>query len=172
MKKEVAYSGRKPKNGKPKGKKKAKKGGNLFDRFLRICKEYEFHWWHLFMAVFLFLWVLASTYKEERPEPAPRRGNGFEDFTGYDPQRGIEGVCDIDYGNKTLSYYPIEDKTAPSGGGTAAKKRTIPSSGTTIYDNSGKSVHIDADPEDILEQLRGDIDFDDLADEYDYDGEW
>lgn len=28
--------------------------------------------------------------------------------------------------------------------------------------------HIDASPEDILEQLRNDIDFDDLADYYDY----
>lgn len=44
MKKEVTYSGRKPKNGKPKGKKKAKKGGNIDLDDLADEYDYDGEW--------------------------------------------------------------------------------------------------------------------------------
>lgn len=151
-----------------KGPKKKQNGG-IFERLISGIKVYEFSWWHLVTALFLAFLVWASTYKEERHEYAPRRSNGYEDFAGYDPERGLEGVSHVDLENRTISYYdgyvsPEKRKDVPIdyGGGTE----------TVVYDRDGNPHRIDATPEDILEQLRDEIDFDDLADDYDYDGEW
>lgn len=151
-----------------KGPKKKKNGG-ILERLISGIRRYEFRWWHLTTALFLSFLVWASTYKGEKHEYAPRRSNGYEDFIGYDPSRGLEGVSHVDLENRTISYYdgyvsPEKRKEVPIdyGGG----------SGTVVYDRDGNPHRIDATPEDILEQLRDDIDFDDLADDYDYDGEW
>lgn len=111
------------------------------------------------------------TYKPEENAPAPKR-KGIESFIGYDPSRRIEDVMHIDYSNGRIEYrLPDSQRTSQRG---APVTPLFPATGTTLYDNNGKPVHIDASPEDILEQLRDDIDFDDLADYYDYypDDEW
>ena len=134
-------------------------------------RKYEFRWWHLLAGAILAFLIWASTYKEEPHEPKPRRGNFYEDFKGYDPERGLVGISTVDMKNRTITYCDDGEKTVPNSRSETQKIKPS-SSGTTVYDNNGNAIQIDADPEDFLEQLRGDIDFDDLADEYDYDGEW
>ena len=150
-------------------KKKGKGDGGFLERIVEAARGYEFSWWHLVTALFLAFLVWASTYKEERREYAPRRSNGYEDFSGYDPERGLEGVSHIDLENRTISYY--------DGYVSSEKRKDVPidyggGPGTVVYDRDGNPHSIDTTPEDILEQLRDEIDFDDLADDYDYDGEW
>lgn len=98
------------------------------------------------------IWIVTYTPKESAPTPKKK---GIESFIGY-----TNGAIE----------YRLPDKPRTSEGerqrGTEAA--TFKATGTKLYDNNGKPIHIDASPEDILEQLRNDIDFDDLADYYDY----
>lgn len=158
------------------GKKPKKKKNTPKEILLRCIRNYEFNWLQIPFAIFLAFFVWAVTYKPEESAPAPKR-KGIESFIGYDPSREIYEISHIDYTNRTIEYRPLDTTEASTSERTrrnnASAKRTS-SSGTTIYDNNGKPLHIDASPEDILEQLRDDIDFDDLADYYDYypDDEW
>ena len=156
-------------NGRPaKGRKPTKKEATIKEKLLRSIKEYESNWLQIPFAIFFIslIWIVTYTPKESAPTPKKK---GIESFIGYDPSRDISEISHIDYTNGAIEYR-LPDKPRTSAGerqrGTEAA--TFKATGTTLYDNNGKPIHIDASPEDILEQLRNDIDFDDLADYYDY----
>ncbi len=156
------------------GKKPKKKKNTPKDILLRCIRNYEFNWLQIPFAIFLAFFVWAVTYTPEETAPKPRK-NGIETFRGYDPNRDITEISHIDYTNRVIEYrkpgkYQMPDNHSRHG----MKDTKETGAGTTIYDNNGKPVHINAAPEAILEQLRDDIDFDDLADYYDYypDDEW
>ena len=156
-------------NGRPaKGRKPTKKEATIKEKLLQRIKEYEFNWLQIPFAIFFIslIWIVTYTPKESAPTPKKK---GIESFIGYDPSRDISEISHIDYTNGAIEYR-LPDKPRTSNGerqrGTEAA--TFKATGTKLYDNNGKPIHIDASPEDILEQLRNDIDFDDLADYYDY----
>ncbi len=157
-----------------KGRKSRKKQNTPKDILLRCIRSYEFNWLHIPLAIFLILFIWIVTYTPEETAPKPKE-NGIETFRGYDPNRDITEISHIDYTNRAIEYRPQDNSGASSEKRRGRASATdASSSGTTLYDNNGKPLHIDASPEDILEQLRDNIDFDDLADYYDYypDDEW
>lgn len=108
------------------------------------------------------------TYTPKKSAPTPKK-KGIESFIGYDPSRDISEISHIDYTNGAIEYrLPDKPRTSNEERQRGTEAATFKATGTTLYDNNGKPIHIDASPEDILEQLRNDIDFDDLADYYDY----
>lgn len=135
---------------------------------LRHIKEYEFNWLQIPFAIFFIslIWIVTYTPKESAPTPKKK---GIESFVGYDPSRDISEISHIDYTNGAIEYrLPDKPRTSEGERQRGTEAATFKATGTTLYDNNGKPIHIDASPEDILEQLRNDIDFDDLADYYDY----
>lgn len=122
-----------------------------------------------FLSPFFFIsliWIVTYTPKESAPTPKKK---GIESFIGYDPSRDISEISHIDYTNGAIEYrLPDKPRTSEGERQRGTEAATFKATGTTLYDNNGKPIHIDASPEDILEQLRNDIDFDDLADYYDY----
>lgn len=135
---------------------------------LRCIKEYEFNWLQIPFAIFFIslIWIVTYTPKESAPTPKKK---GIESFIGYDPSRDISEISHIDYTNGAIEYrLPDKPRTSEGERQRGTEAATFKATGTTLYDNNGKPIHIDASPEDILEQLRNDIDFDDLADYYDY----
>lgn len=122
-----------------------------------------------FPSPFFFIsliWIVTYTPKESAPTPKKK---GIESFIGYDPSRDISEISHIDYTNGAIEYrLPDKPRTSEGERQRGTEAATFKATGTTLYDNNGKPIHIDASPEDILEQLRNDIDFDDLADYYDY----
>lgn len=112
------------------------------------------------------IWIVTYTPKESAPTPKKK---GIESFIGYDPSRDISEISHIDYTNGAIEYRrPDKPRTSEGERQRGTEAATFKATGTKLYDNNGKPIHIDASPEDILEQLRNDIDFDDLADYYDY----
>lgn len=108
------------------------------------------------------------TYTPKESAPTPKK-KGIESFIGYDPSRDISEISHIDYTNGAIEYrLPDKPRTSEGERQRGTEAATFKATGTKLYDNNGKPIHIDASPEDILEQLRNDIDFDDLADYYDY----
>ena len=122
-----------------------------------------------FLSPFFFIsliWIVTYTPKESAPTPKKK---GIESFIGYDPSRDISEISHIDYTNGAIEYrLPDKPRTSEGERQSGTEAATFKATGTKLYDNNGKPIHIDASPEDILEQLRNDIDFDDLADYYDY----
>ena len=122
-----------------------------------------------FLSPFFFIsliWIVTYTPKESAPTPKKK---GIESFIGYDPSRDISEISHIDYTNGAIEYrLPDKPRTSEGERQRGTEAATFKAIGTKLYDNNGKPIHIDASPEDILEQLRNDIDFDDLADYYDY----
>lgn len=122
-----------------------------------------------FLSPFFFIsliWIVTYTPKESAPTPKKK---GIESFIGYDPSRDISEISHIDYTNGAIEYrLPDKPRTSEGERQRGTEAATFKATGTKLYDNNGKPIHIDASPEDILEQLRNDIDFDDLADYYDY----
>ena len=156
-------------NGRPaKGRKPTKKEATIKEKLLRRIKEYEFNWLQIPFAIFFIslIWIVTYTPKESTPTPKKK---GIESFIGYDPSRDISEISHIDYTNGAIEYrLPDKPRTSNEERQRGTEAATFKATGTTLYDNNGKPIHIDASPEDILEQLRNDIDFDDLADYYDY----
>lgn len=111
------------------------------------------------------IWIVTYTPKESAPTPKKK---GIESFIGYDPSRDISEISHIDYNGAIEYRLPDKPRTSAGERQRGTEAATFKATGTTLYDNNGKPIHIDASPEDILEQLRNDIDFDDLADYYDY----
>ncbi len=100
----------------------------------------RFRWWNIFpVGLFVFL-VWASSYEE--PETV------WEKPSAYRPERNVPSMAQM----------PRRSAVNPSAN----------DGGTVIYDSNGKPHRIDATPEEIVEQLRHEIDFDDLADQADY----
>lgn len=122
-----------------------------------------------FLSPFFFIsliWIVTYTPKESAPTPKKK---GIDSFIGYDPSRDISEISHIDYTNGAIEYrLPDKPRTSEGERQRGTEAATFKAIGTKLYDNNGKPIHIDASPEDILEQLRNDIDFDDLADYYDY----
>ena len=156
-------------NGRPvKGRKPTKKEATIKEKLLRCIKEYEFNWLQIPFAIFFIslIWIVTYTPKESAPTPKKK---GIESFIGYDPSRDISEISHIDYTNGAIEYrLPDKPRTSEGERQSGTEAATFKATGTKLYDNNGKPIHIDASPEDILEQLRNDIDFDDLADYYDY----
>ena len=156
-------------NGRPaKGRKPTKKEATIKEKLLRRIKEYEFNWLQISFAIFFIslIWIVTYTPKESAPTPKKK---GIESFIGYDPSRDISEISHIDYTNGAIEYrLPDKPRTSEGERQRGTEAATFKATGTKLYDNNGKPIHIDASPEDILEQLRNDIDFDDLADYYDY----
>ena len=156
-------------NGRPaKGRKPTKKEATIKEKLLQRIKEYEFNWLQIPFAIFFIslIWIVTYTPKESAPMPKKK---GIESFIGYDPSRDISEISHIDYTNGAIEYrLPDKPRTSEGERQRGTEAATFKATGTTLYDNNGKPIHIDASPEDILEQLRNDIDFDDLADYYDY----
>lgn len=156
-------------NGRPaKGRKPTKKEATIKEKLLWRIKEYEFNWLQIPFAIFFIslIWIVTYTPKESAPTPKKK---GIESFIGYDPSRDISEISHIDYTNGAIEYrLPDKPRTSNEERQRGTEAATFKATGTTLYDNNGKPIHIDASPEDILEQLRNDIDFDDLADYYDY----
>lgn len=156
-------------NGRPaKGRKPTKKEATIKEKLLRRIKEYEFNWLQIPVAIFFIslIWIVTYTPKESAPTPKKK---GIESFIGYDPSRDISEISHIDYTNGAIEYrLPDKPRTSEGERQRGTEAATFKATGTKLYDNNGKPIHIDASPEDILEQLRNDIDFDDLADYYDY----
>lgn len=156
-------------NGRPaKGRKPTKKEATIKEKLLRRIKEYEFNWLQIPLAIFFIslIWIVTYTPKESAPTPKKK---GIESFIGYDPNRDISEISHIDYTNGAIEYrLPDKPRTSEGERQRGTEAATFKATGTKLYDNNGKPIHIDASPEDILEQLRNDIDFDDLADYYDY----
>lgn len=156
-------------NGRPaKGRKPTKKEATIKEKLLQRIKEYEFNWLQIPFAIFFIslIWIVTYTPKESAPTPKKK---GIESFIGYDPSRDISEISHIDYTNGAIEYRrPDKPRTSEGERRRGTEAATFKATGTTLYDNNGKPIHIDASPEDILEQLRNDIDFDDLADYYDY----
>lgn len=151
-----------------KGRKSQKKEATIKEKLLRCIKEYEFNWLQIPFAIFFIslIWIVTYTPKESAPTPKKK---GIESFIGYDPSRDISEISHIDYTNGAIEYrLPDKPRTSEGERQRGTEAATFKATGTTLYDNNGKPIHIDASPEDILEQLRNDIDFDDLADYYDY----
>ena len=125
-------------------------------------------WLQIPFAIFFIslIWIVTYTPKESAPTPKKK---GIESFIGYDPSRDISEISHIDYTNGAIEYrLPDKPRTSEGERQRGTEAATFKAIGTKLYDNNGKPIHIDASPEDILEQLRNDIDFDDLADYYDY----
>ncbi len=100
----------------------------------------KFRWWNIFpVGLFVFL-VWASSYEE--PETV------WEKPSACRSERNVPSTAQM----------PRRSASNPSAN----------NGGTVIYDNNGKPHRIDATPEEIVEQLRHEIDFDDLADQADY----
>lgn len=156
-------------NGRPaKGRKPTKKEATIKEKLLRRIKEYEFNWLQIPFSIFFIslIWIVTYTPKESAPTPKKK---GIESFIGYDPSRDISEISHIDYTNGAIEYrLPDKPRTSEGERQRGTEAATFKATGTTLYDNNGKPIHIDASPEDILKQLRNDIDFDDLADYYDY----
>lgn len=156
-------------NGRPaKGRKPTKKEATIKEKLLWRIKEYEFNWLQIPFAIFFIslIWIVTYTPKENAPTPKKK---GIESFIGYDPSRDISEISHIDYTNGAIEYrLPDKPRTSEGERQRGTEAATFKATGTKLYDNNGKPIHIDASPEDILEQLRNDIDFDDLADYYDY----
>lgn len=156
-------------NGRPaKGRKPTKKEATIKEKLLQRIKEYEFNWLQIPFAIFFIslIWIVTYTPKESAPTPKKK---GIESFIGYDPSRDISEISHIDYTNGAIEYrLPDKPRTSEGERQRGTEAATFKATGTKLYDNNGKPIHIDASPEDILEQLRNDIDFDDLADYYDY----
>lgn len=151
-----------------KGRKSPKKEATIKEKLLRCIKEYEFNWLQIPFAIFFIslIWIVTYTPKESAPTPKKK---GIESFIGYDPSRDISEISHIDYTNGAIEYrLPDKPRTSEGERQRGTEAATFKATGTTLYDNNGKPIHINASPEDILEQLRNDIDFDDLADYYDY----
>lgn len=156
-------------NGRPaKGRKPTKKEATIKEKLLRSIKEYEFNWLQIPFAIFFISLIWIATYTPKESAPTPKK-KGIESFIGYDPSRDISEISPIDYTNGAIEYrLPDKPRTFNEERQRGTEAATFKATGTTLYDNNGKPIHIDASPKDILEQLRNDIDFDDLADYYDY----
>lgn len=130
----------------------------------RLCKT-KFRWWNVFSIALVLFFIWAVTYEEpETVWEEPRCP--YENYNGYDPNREVTEIVSVDYETRTVTYRPENDGLRTRK--TACDKTPQPSGGTVIYDSDGRAHHIDATPEEIIEQLRQEIDFDDLADQADY----
>jgi len=149
-----------------KTKKWSRKAGD--QSWWDILIHTKFRWWNIFTVGLVVLFIRAVIYEEPekvREEP----GCPYENYRGYDPTREVTEIASVDYENRTVTYRPERNESfAGRESHRSVSVSAANSGGTVIYDNNGKAHSIDATPEEIVEQLRHEIDFDDLADQADY----
>lgn len=145
-----------------KGSRKAEER-SLWDIFIHT----KFRWWNIFTVGLIVFFIWAVTYEEpETVWEEPRCP--YENYKGYDPTREVTEIASVDYENRTVTYRPKRNESYGAAPYQSVFSSEANSGGTVIYDNNGKAHSIDATPEEIVEQLRHEIDFDDLADQADY----
>ena len=132
-------------NGRPaKGRKPTKKEATIKEKLLRSIKEYEFNWLQIPFAIFFIslIWIVTYTPKESAPTPKKK---GIESFIGYDPSRNISEISPIDYTYGAIEYrLPDKPRTFNEERQRGTVAATFKATGTTLYDNNGKPIHIDA----------------------------
>lgn len=84
------------------------------------------------------------TYTPKESAPTPKK-KGIESLIGYDPSRNISEISPIDYTYGAIEYrLPDKPRTFNEERQRGTEAATFKATGTTLYDNNGKPIHIDA----------------------------
>lgn len=82
-------------------------------------------------------------YERKTCQRAKAHKKGIESFIGYDPSRDISEISHIDYTNGAIEYrLPDKPRTFNEERQRGTEAATFKATGTTLYDNNGKPIHI------------------------------